>query len=85
MESSEQSGTSISETICPTMLQSGTKVADTLVWNGCFYQTFNSLIISFLLSAVNSITPPPESMLSEVKERLGDPKYNIDFGGKGLG
>ena len=24
-------------------------------------------------------------MLSEVKERLEDPKYNIDFGGKGLG
>ena len=26
-----------------------------------------------------------ESMLFEVKERLKDPKYNIDFGGKGLG
>ena len=24
-------------------------------------------------------------MLSEVKERLEGPKYNIDFGGKGLG
>ena len=24
-------------------------------------------------------------MLSEVKERLEGPKYNIDFGGKGIG
>ena len=27
----------------------------------------------------------PESMLSEVKERLQGPKYNIDFGGRGWG
>ena len=62
--------------------QSETKAVDTLVENGCFYQTFNSFIISFLLNAVNPLTP--ESMLSEVKERLEGPKYNIDFGGKGL-
>ena len=64
-------------------LQSGTQVVDTLVQNGCFYQQFHSSIISFLLNAVNPLTP--KSMLSEVKERLEGPKYNIDFGGKGLG
>ena len=32
----------------------------------------------------NKINPlTPESMLSEVKERLEGPKYNIDFGGEG--
>ena len=31
------------------------------------------------------IPSPPESMLSEVKKRLEGPKFNIDFGGKGLG
>ena len=49
--------------------QSGTKVVDTLVENGCFCQTFNSFIISFRLNTVNP---------------LEGPKYNIDFGGKGL-
>ena len=39
--------------------------------------------MSFLLNAVNPLTR--KSMLSEVKERLEGPKYNIDFGGKGLG
>ena len=36
--------------------------------------------MSFLLNAINPLTlpPPPESMLSEVKERL-------DFGRKGVG
>ena len=38
-------------------LQSGTKVVDTLVWNGCFCQTFNSSIISFRLNAINPLTP----------------------------
>ena len=64
-------------------LQSGTKVVDTLVSNGCFYQTFNSLIISFLLNAINPLNP--KSMLSEIKERIEGPKYNIDFGGRGWG
>ena len=50
----------------------------------CFFQTFNSFIISFFLNAVNPLTPPPESALSEVNERLEGPKYNIDFGGRGL-
>ena len=49
-------------------LQSGTKVVDTLVSNGCFYQQFHSFIISFYLNAVNPSTP--ESMLFVVKERL---------------
>ena len=63
--------------------QSGTKEVDTLVENGCFYQTFNSFIIPSLLNAVSPLTPPspPESMLSELKERLEGPKYNIDFWG----
>ena len=67
--------------------QSGTKEVDTLVENGCFYQTFNSFIIPSLLNAVSPLTPPspPESMLSELKERLEGPKYNIDFWGKGSG
>ena len=41
--------------------------------------------MSFLLNAINPFTLPPESMLSEVKERLEDPKYDIDFGRIGVG
>ena len=37
-------------------LQSGTKVVDTLVENGCFCQTFSSFIISFRLNAANPLT-----------------------------
>ena len=38
---------------------------------------FNSLIISFFLNVIN--LPTPESMLSEVKERLEGLKYHLDF------
>ena len=43
--------------------------------------------MSFLLNAINPLTlpPPRESMLSELKERLEGPKYNIDFGRIGVG
>ena len=41
-----------------TYLQSGTKVVDTIVSNGCFYQSFNSFIISCLLNAANPLTHP---------------------------
>ena len=65
------------------LLQSGTKVVYTVVQNGCFSQTFNSFIISFLLNAVNPLTPRSNVVLS--KKRLEGLKFNIDFGGKGLG
>ena len=50
--------------------------------------TFSIKALSFhreLQIIRGKIPSPPESMLFEVKERLKDPKYNIDFGGKGLG
>ena len=40
-------------------------------------------IISFFLNVIN--LPTPESMLSEVKERLEGLKYNLDFGERGWG
>ena len=42
---------------------------------------FNSLIISFFLNVIN--LPTPESMLSEVKERLEGLKYHLDFRERG--
>ena len=42
---------------------------------------FNSLIVSFFLNVIN--LPTPESMLSEVKERLEGLKYHLDFRERG--
>ena len=64
-------------------LQSGTKVVDTLVWNGCFYKTFNSFIISFLLNAVNPLTTRINVVWS--KRRTWGSKMQHWFWGEGVG
>ena len=64
-------------------LQSGTKVVDTLVWNGCFYQTFSSFIISFLLNIVNPLSPRINVVWS--KRKTWGPKIQHWFWGEGVG
>ena len=64
-------------------LQSGTKVVDTVVWNGCFYQQFHLLIILFYLICHTSPHPPINVVYS--KRKTWGSKIQHWFWGEGVG